>query len=104
MVSVARRILVDYTVGCVVAGRGGVFFTSSRLEEGAMFSEAVEDRPSPEGSDFFVSFLSVSMNVIPLACLGLDVPTVHFPVCVFAFFSAASVFFLVCYCFSLPIE
>ena len=51
-----------------------------------MFSEAVEDRPSPEGSGFFVSFLSVSMNVIPLACLGLDFPTVHFPVCVFAFF------------------
>ena len=66
MVSVARRFLVNFLVGFVAAGCGGVVFVSCRLGECAVFSEVVEDHLSlEEGYVSFAFFLSASLSVIP---------------------------------------
>ena len=57
---------MDFLVGSVVAGLGGVVFVSCRLGEGDVFSEAEEDRqPLDKGSFFFAFLVSASLKFIP---------------------------------------
>ena len=90
---------MNFLVGSVVAGLGGVVFVSCRLGESDVFSEAEEDRqPLDKGSFFFAFLLSASVKFIPLTSLRFGFPPVRLPVCGFAFlfFFIRSASFLAC--------
>ena len=68
--------------------RWGVYLKLTRLDEGAAFSDAVDDESSLEdGARFSTLFFSDCLKVMPLACLGIGFPPFLSPVWAFRFFS-----------------